>query len=112
MGAQRYVEVHGGMQSGTEVCCGRYAGVCGGIQRFMEGCMEVHKGVQRYTEVCRDAWRYAAVHGGMQKCMEVFRGDSSVYLSKLLALTNFNEKLITSRLIRNAELCGGTWIGV
>ena len=58
--------------------------MCGGMQRYTDGCMEglvkVYKGTQgaqRYagctemhTGMCRGAWGWAKVHSGVLKCME------------------------------------------
>ena len=38
MSAQRYVEVHTGMQRGAWRCAEICGGVCRGAQRYMEGC--------------------------------------------------------------------------
>ena len=81
-GAQRYVEVHGGV---TEV----HGGVYGGARRWTEGCVEVdrectevcrglYRGMQRYVEVQRGLQRYVEVHEryveGVGRCEEVHGG--------------------------------------
>ena len=68
------------MEGYTKVCRGVHEGMWRGMQRYVEGCMEVHGGTQRCMEVCRGTQRYAegctevcggmwGVCGGMQRCV-------------------------------------------